>query len=520
VTHCGRTTRRLPAGALIALTILLAIVPLSAEDAKAPNAGKPDRKGAAVIEPGPLNKKDLAAALGRLAANPRLSGYKVAVSVADADTGQMLFGSGDTAPLIPASNMKLVTTAAALSTLGPDWRFHTLVGTLGNDLVIVGGGDPNLSGRFYAGDIAGAFRQWAGVLTRRGVKRIEGDLVFDDSLFESARVHPDWEPADLSTHSAAPVGALMANDSCLDIYVRGAATSGRPAAVRIDPPTQYCPMRGTIQTRSGSKGIYAIDLRGNPRRLALSGSVPPRANPGVLWYPVDDPGLFAATVIRETLETSGLPIAGQVVRRRVWTPQWRMPKEFKAHVIHTSSLAQTLRVANTRSQNLYAESLMKTLGAYAASKDRRWPSEQGTWADGQAAMAQALSRLGIDTRDCMLSDGSGLSRMNRLTSDVLCRLLVAMARGPHRDLWIGSLGVWGSGNGSIRQYGSDAALDGRAFAKTGYLRDTRTLSGYVRTGTGRLLAFSLLVNGLPYLGSAHSAAKAWQTDVLHLLVQQ
>jgi len=516
VSDCGGTGRGLFAGVLITLPLWLG-APLAAEDAKAPLGGKLGEKAAAAAGAKGLGGKNLVAALGRLAADPRLAGCRAGVCVADADTGEMLFASGEAAPLVPASNMKLVTTAAALVTLGADWRFHTLVGTMGKDLVVVGGGDPNLSGRFYDGDIVGAFRRWAEALKRRGVRRIEGDLVFDDSVFESAWVHPDWEPADLLTYSAAPVGALMANDSCLDIYVRGAARSGVPAAVRIEPPTRYCPISGGIRTRSGSRGRYAIDLRRDPRRLVLSGDVPPGATPDVLWYPVDDPGLFAATIIRETLAASGLPVAGQVVRRRVWTPQWRMPKGFKAHVVHTSSLAQTVRVTNTRSQNLYAESLMKTLGAYAASQDRRWPSEQGTWADGQAAMAGALNRLGIDTTGCMLSDGSGLSRMNRLTAGVLCRLLVAMARGPHRDLWTESLGVWGSRTGSIRQYGSDAALDGRVFAKTGYLRDARSLSGYVRTDTGRLVAFSLLVNRLPYDGRAHSAAKAWHRDVLRVL---
>lgn len=501
MTDRPRDRRPIALAALSALTLAaLAAAPLRAEEAA---------------------KTPLATELRQVAATTGADHYAVAACVRDAADGRALFEFKTDGPLVPASNQKLITTAAALAALGPHWQFHTLVGTMGDDLVIVGGGDPNFSVRYWNGDAMAAFRQWASALKSRGITHITGDLVFDDSAFDDQFVHPDWMAEDLPHHYAAPVGALMAAESCVTITVTAARTAGRPASVSLSPAGDLFALDGAIKTVASKRNTYRADLRpgGQDNVLRLSGQVPARSGAQRVRRAVIDPGTFAAAAILETLRDEGIRVDGRAVRRRVRTDTWRLPEAFKAHVIHTSTLEQTLRVANVESDNLYAESLMKAVGAYAGGDDPRWPSRQGSWAEGSRQIASALAGLGIDAAGSHFADGSGLAPTNRTTADLLSQLLVAMSRREDAELWMSTLGRWGDGVGLERKYGSDERLTGRVWAKTGYLKTARALSGYVRTESGRLLAFSMLAN-LPYSTKAHRAAKAWHRETLLVLVGQ
>lgn len=502
----------------VALLILPAAAMAATDDADDADEAPPaaERTVQPAAAGATLSREALVARLTDLLADRRAAGATIGLAVFDATSGEQLFASKSDLPLIPASNMKLVATAAALVQLGADWRFRTLVGLLGKDLVVVGGGDPNLSGRFYNGDTVAPFRTWAAVLRERGLVRIDGDLVIDDSLFEAARIHPRWQAEDVGQHYAAPVGALTTNDSCIDVYLRGAAQSGQPAEVRLDPQTAYIQIAGAVRTERGKGDTFAIALRPNPRRLVLSGVLRPGIVAKVHWEPVDDPGLYAGTVIKETLQAAGLPIAGNVVRRRIWTDAWRMPEGFRCQIIHTSSLAQTVCVANTRSQNLYAECILKTLAAYQKSRaagDARWPTAQGSWSAGSAAAGAVLADLGLKTAGCVFDDGSGLSPDNRLTAGLIAGLLAKMATRPEAKLWMSSLAGYGEPGGSLRQWPKAPALDGRVRGKSGKLTApaSRCLSGYVQTRSGKTLAFSILAN---HIRGIHYPVMEWMADTL------
>lgn len=514
MTKCRRRLWRI---ALLPI-MALALLPAACTSGDAPPPAEPDAAGAASATE-PIRRApaagpgDIVAELAKFLNDARIRKATLGACVVDVADGKTLWSAGADRSLIPASNMKLVTTAAALTRLGDDWRFRTLVGTLGDDLVVVGGGDPNFSDRFYGGDTVGAFRRWATILKARGVTRIAGDLVFDDSLFDAARHHPSWTTADRQYYYAAPVGALVANDSCINVHIRGGARAGIPATVRLDPATHYVTVGGTIRTRAGSHGVYGIDFRLDPRRLVVSGHVPPGSTPRVYWRPVDDPGLFAATVIKETLEAEGIPVAGRVVRRRLWTPEWRMPKALRCHIIHSSSLAQTIRVANTRSQNLYAECLMKAVAAYGKSPDRRWPSAEGSWVAGSVALTGAMVDLGLEVEGCEFADGSGLSGENRVTAGLLAHLLAAMAGRDDFDVWYRSLAGYNAVGGTLKKWPDAPALVGRVRAKSGKLTkpSARCLSGYIDTASGRRLAFSFLANDIR---GNHAPIKVWMAQAL------
>ncbi len=483
-------------------------------------AQKPAEKpGAAEAAPGAATPANpLAARLAKLTADPKFAKVRLAAHIVDVQSGQVLLAADETTPMTPASTMKLATTAAALHVLGPDFKLRTHVGLLGDDLVIVGGGDPNLSGRFYDGDITAAIKRWAAVLRGRGITAVKGNLVVDDSLFEAQWTHGNWPAADFQWWYQAPVGALVLNDSCVELSVRPGAKDGDAAIVRVAPMTEYVTLLGQIQTRAGGGNSPRIDRIRGTERFQLGGEVPLKSGTQTYFRTVHDPGLFAGTVIRETFQAEGVTVAGHVIRRRVWTEAWRLPAEFKPVVVHNSTLGQSVGVANTRSQNLYAECILKTLAAYAASKDHVWPAAQGSWALGCRTVAQTLAALKVPTDDCVFDDGCGLSRNNRLTARTLTELLVTMHRGPHAAVWIDSLAVSGDGEGSLRSRMRDEAVRGRVHAKTGSLRDTRSLAGYVRTVKGRTIAFALMADQLPYNSYHHTAVKQWMDDTCRDLV--
>jgi D-alanyl-D-alanine carboxypeptidase/D-alanyl-D-alanine-endopeptidase (penicillin-binding protein 4) len=498
-----------------ALVAALAMVAASWGQAPAPAAPVP----ASAKPAAPAAANALAARLGRLTADPRLAKVRLAAHVVDVQSGQVLLSANEAVPMVPASTMKLPTTAAALHVLGPDFKLRTILGTLGDDLVIVAGGDPNLSGRFYDGDITAAPKRWAAVLRDRGVTSVQGDLVLDDSLFESLWTHPNWSTNEYQLWYEAPVGALVLNDSCIELRVSPGDKEGAAARVRVVPPTNYVSLTGQILTRGASKNIFHIDRIRGTERLQLRGDVPLKSGPQTYLRTVHDPGMFAATVIRETLEAEGIRIAGKVVRRRVWTAQWRLPKGFQTLVIHNSTLGQSVAVANTRSQNLYAECIVKVLAAHAGSQEPPWPAAEGSWALGRRTVEQSLASMKVDARGCVFDDGCGLSRQNRLTARMLTELLVTMHAGPHRSVWVDSLAVSGDSRGSLRSRMRDEPVRGRVHGKTGSLRDTRSLAGYVRTSQGRMVAFALLADTLPYNSYHHSAVTQWMDDTCREIVK-
>ncbi|MBN2584325.1 MAG: D-alanyl-D-alanine carboxypeptidase/D-alanyl-D-alanine-endopeptidase [Planctomycetes bacterium] len=508
--------RRHPTLIPVAVAFALLLAGNHAAGAPAAEKAAPSSNEAAPESPPP---DPLAALLAKLTSDPKFADVRLAAHVVDAASGKVLLAANETAPMTPASTMKLATTAAALHVLGPDFKLRTIIGTLGDDLAILGGGDPNLSGRFYNDDITAAPKRWAAVLKGRGITGVKGDLVFDDSLFADERTHPNWPPKDYLEWHTAPVGALVLNDSCIELRISPGDKDGDAAKVKVLPTTEYVTLVGQIMTRAKSGNHLQIDRPRGSERFQLQGNVPLKSGTQTYFRTVHDPGMFAATVIRETLEAEGISIAGKVIRRRLWTDAWRLPEGFEALVVHSSTLGQSVAVANTNSQNLYAECILKVLAAHAASKDRPWPAAKGSWALGGRTVEQTLAAMNVPTDGCVFDDGSGLSRRNRLTTHMLTDLLLAMHRGEHAELWFDSLAVSGGTSGSLRNRMRDEPVRGRVHGKTGYLNDTRALAGYVRTLSGRTIVFAFLADSLPYSSYHHSAVKRWMDDTCRELVK-
>ncbi len=455
--------------------------------------------------------------LDRLFAEAGLPTTVVACRVLDLETGQgtearVLTSVRADLPLVPASTMKLMVTAACWDRLGPEWRIRTTVGRLAPqkkgvppDLVVLGGGDPNFSGRFYAGDPLGAFRRWAGVLKKRGVAKL-GRVLLDDGLFEPTVVHPNWPADQREKWYEAPVGALNLNDNCVDVHLRPGPAVGEPARIGIEPPMPYVRLENAVRTVAAKK-----DHRYSLAREAVEGGLRVRARGGYwiqappLAQPVNrtvtDPALFFGHGLATALRAEGIAVAGPVERTPVAGPKG-LPEDFTADLVHTSSLGTVCRVANARSQGLYAECLMKLLGAFAADPQARYGAVAETnrprlasWETGRRELARWLGARGIEAEGCRFDDGSGLSKSNRLTVLAVTQTLALMHR-THGQPFVDTLARPGEGSLAKRMRGT--AAEGRVWGKTGYVRGVSALSGYVRTRSGRMLAYAILMSGVPW----------------------
>lgn len=471
---------------------LRVLIPASLLFLAATCAAAPAATKAAASPPKPqgLNRKQLADELTKLADAPALRRARVSVAVMDLSNGDWLFDSNGGQPLIVASNNKLATTAAALELLGPDFEFRTTVsacgkvlanGVLEGDLLLVGRGDPSLSGRFHQGKTTAVLAEWADAVAKAGIKSVRGGIVADESYFDRQHLHPGWPPNQFQAWYCAPVSALTFNDNCVFVTVRPGAKPGDTAIASTDPPTSYVDLVTTCRTTKARLGgnQVLVSRRKGENRLTISGEIRAQGAPLQMWITIHEPALYTGTVFAEVLEAKGIRVGGPV---RLLTPPERIEPAKTSELITTTSLLRdAVTVANRNSQNLYAELILKTLGREKAG--------QGTWVAGAGVVEKFLRDAGV-TGAISYFDGSGLARTNRFSARQLVQLLCYANGRRWGALYLHSLAEPGEGTLSRRL----DSLKGHLFAKTGYIAGVSALSGYLDTRGGRLLAFSILVN--------------------------
>ena len=448
--------------------------------------------------------------LASAVASARRLAPETGVHVVDLATGATVFGRATDTPRILASNTKLVTAAAALELLGPGYQFRTPVlargavagGWLRGDLAVVGGGDPNISGRHHDGDPLAVFRLWAVELRQRGIYRVEGDVFLVHGLFEPPRVHPDWPRDQLDRWYEAPVEALSFSDNAVLVRVTPGGAPGRPARVETVPDLPLF----TFDNRAGTTSLrrrhrVAIDRIDGSNRLRVAGAMLRRSSPVESWIAVADPLAYFGAALREALAEEGIAVSGEM-RAIAELPQgpWRRVAE------HRTDLLITLEVILKRSQNFYAESLVKTLGAELCG--------EGSWAAGLEVLAEYLDGIGIPRGSYQLADGSGMSRGNRMSPRQLTWLLGYMHRRPLGREFIRSLSYSGEPEANWERRLAEPPYRGNVVAKTGGLNGVSTLSGYAKGSSGRLYAFSILMNG----AAERWRAKRAQDRILRVLI--
>lgn len=435
--------------------------------------------------------------------------------LANAQVGMVVMDLGDspqqsraiyrlnaTTPLIPASNLKLLTTAAALDKLGADFQFKTMLAIRGEDVALIGDGDPSLGDaemlRKLGWDVDAVFKAWARRLQELGISQVRHVFV-DDSVFDEIFLHPNWPADQQHKRYVAQVAGVNLNANCVDFYLR-IGQHGQAVNYRMDPPTRYVSVKNTCL--SGSKNAVWLSRESGTNNIVLRGQVNLN-NDEPLSVTISDPPMFAATVLAETLSASGLVVSGQVQRDRTV----RASGQWTILAIHSTPISTVLSRANKDSMNLYAEALCKRMGAAVSGTG-------GSWESGLAVIAAMLRSLGVSDEEFNLDDGSGLSKKNAVSPNAIARVLTHEFHSSDRELFIRSLAVGGV-DGTFENRFRDSDLRGRVFGKSGYVSGVSSLSGYLRSKSGRWYAFSILMNGLPE--GSNAAAKRLQERIVQAI---
>ncbi len=439
-------------------------------------------------------------AVADLAARYRAaSRAKVGVHAVRLADGAVLADVDSGVALVPASNQKILTSAVAIKRLGEGFRFRTVVGISGKDLVVLGDGDPTTGDQQIAKargeSMYAAFRRWAIALRKSKFTRIEGDLVIRTGVFKNTPYHPDWLPHERTRWFSAPVAGVNFNDNCLDV---GFEVKSKQVTALISPVSRY--LRITNMVRVGSPHQWSCRFDALGQAITLTGAVS-RSTTEPMSVAVPNPAVLFGCVLAHELRRAGIRIDG----RLVIAPDRSADPSFREVASETAPLATVLHRANKRSLNMMAECLFLRSAVEAG--------EGATWSSAAACAERVLARgYGVDPKQFVVADGSGLSRRNRVSPAALTQVLRALAR---KRIFVLSLPIAGV-DGSLRSK-LGAASRGRVVAKTGHVAGVNALSGYVLSRRGTpAVAFSIIVNGST-VGKNYSAT-ALQTAICKALV--
>jgi D-alanyl-D-alanine carboxypeptidase/D-alanyl-D-alanine-endopeptidase (penicillin-binding protein 4) len=452
--------------------------------------------GAGPAEPEPATPVGaLRAELSEIFADPAFLNAHWGVMVQSLETGEILYRQNANKLFMPASNNKLVTAAVALARLGPDYRYHTRIaadgavgadGTLQGDLVVIGGGDPAISERFYDDDPTAVFRDWADSLRAKGVNRIAGDLIGDDDLFDDVHLGPGWAWDYLDAYYAAEIGALHYNEGAVTYKITPGDSLGAPANVVALPPTRYLNVEFDIETVADSTGARVrFERRPFVNDARIWGTIWIGEDTVTRYIAPHDPTLFFVTVLEEILEEEGVEVAGRPLDIDSLPPDARADSLVTLFVHESPPLSEIVTPFLKRSQNQIGEMLLRYIGVA--------DSDSGSYRAGRRAVQATLSDWGITESSYIYVDGSGLSRYNYVSPEALVRLLRVMYRRPEFQVFYDAQPIAGV-DGTLDSRMKGTRAEGNARAKTGYIANSRALSGYVTTVDGELLAFSMIAN--------------------------
>jgi serine-type D-Ala-D-Ala carboxypeptidase/endopeptidase (penicillin-binding protein 4) len=452
----------------------------------------------------------LKARLDEVLAEPGLAAAKVAALISEFESGQVLYARNEKLALNAASNVKLVTSAAALARLGPEYRWRTVVfapaktggrwlgpgGELQGDLYLRGSGDPTLSTE--------ALGELAGTLAALGLKRVRGALVVDASFFGGPAVGPAYDQKTESAAFRSPSSAASLNGNAVSVTIIPAPVPGAPARVVVDPASPYFTVTGRVVTASSGPAVPLVETAqaGNQTRISVSGRIRLGTLPRTFVRRIVHPELYLGHSFVQVMRKRGISVE-KPLRLEA------LPDEgYRALVTHSSPpLAVVVHDLNKRSSNFAAEQVLRTLGAEVVGRP-------GTWEKGLEAVGRYLESLGIPRNAYRMVNGAGLYDSNRFSAEQLTTVM----RSALRDFriaseFLSSLAVAGA-DGTLGQRMGGTAAQRFVRAKTGTLATVSTLSGVAGAPGQKPLLFSILFNDVP--NPLH--ARAAQDRMAELLV--
>lgn len=487
--------------------VIIALLSAACGGAPPPALSPDARTGASVAA--------LRQSVDALLAAPGLERATWGVLIRSADSGETLYARNPGSLLLPASGLKVATLAAAADHLGWDHVFQTAIlgvgaidfGFLDGDLVVVGSGDPSIDD--WDGAATTLFGQWAARLKALGVRTVGGRIIGDDNAFDDEALGVGWTWEDLGASYAAGVGALQINQNSARLSMAPGAAPGDAAVVEVEPAWSGLAVDSAIVTgRADAPVALAIRRLPGDTRLQIRGTIPAGAARLFRTVSVDNPTLYFVEALRRVLVAQGIEIRGEAVDIDTLSDA-PSRDEGVPLVAHRSPPLRVLAATMMKdSQNLYAETLLKAIGA--------GPATAGTTSAGREAAVSLMGQWAVPEGSIQMADGSGLSRYNVVAPEALVSILEHVHRSDYlREPYQAALPVAGR-DGTLARRMAGTPAEGNAVAKTGSMSNTRTLAGYVRTRNGESIVFAIMANNF---GSAGPLVES-TTDAIVIALAQ
>lgn len=436
---------------------------------------------------------EFAAQIDDIFNDPNFTNAVWGASIQSLVTGEYFYKKNENKLFMPASNQKLITSAAGLLLLSPMYRFKTEIYSTGNldgsilngNLIIRGFGDPTISGRFNNDDMTKIFRDWADTLLALGIDEIRGNILGDDNAFDDVSLGEGWAWDYESDWFAAPSGALSFNDNCIDILVKP-ALAGEQAILTFAPESKYAIIINKVNTvgRDSATTIKVFRERGT-NIISVYGSIREKDDSVKIFATINNPTQYFVVTLKAILEQKGITVSGFASDLDEITNVADYAHTKLLFVHHSVFLKDIIKVLNKNSQNFYAEQLLKTIGF----EKRGF----GSASRGIEAVKVMLNDIGINTDNMEIVDGSGLSRLNLISPSQISVLLNYMYKSDVFTYYYNSLPVGGV-DGTLANRMRKTRAQNNVRAKTGYINGVRSISGYIFTGDKEPVVFTIIAN--------------------------
>ncbi len=423
-------------------------------------------------------------------------------------SGKIIVSHNSELSLAPASNMKLLTSAAALEILGEEYKFKTKIfhdgkidskGNLKGNIYIVGGGDPTLGYKLVKGafSLDELMASWIKAFNSNGIKSITGNIIADDFLYDRIPIPNNWNWIDLGNYYAASASALTIHNNLYFLYFKPAKKVGDIAEVlRTEPIIENLNFTNFMLTgKRGSGDNGYIFAAPNQYNAILRGSVPKGKNEFSIKGSIPNPPLFVVQYFLKELQVSGIKVNCNAVVAKG-------KRDYKNSKIIAETISPPLKdivfIVNKKSDNLYTEMLLRAIGLKTSGK--------GSIDKGVEAIEHYFAKHNINHDGLIMHDGCGLSRSDAITTNLMLDLLTMVSKQKYFNTFYNSLAAVGKKNdiSSYSNYGIGTAIENNAHIKSGVIGGVRAYSGYLKDKKGRTIIFSMIANNFNGSGSAVS----------------